>query len=97
MQGSAGPQVAEVVMSPRGWTAFVVALALVAGNWGAHPSRLAPDLAPLHRGWGITSVHKDGAHDLNQVNGIMPFIGDTVQFEPATAPIDAANIPDGTR
>jgi len=84
-------------MSCRGWTALVAALTLVAGNWDAYPSRLAPDIAPLQGAWLITSVHKDGERDPNQVNGIVTFIGDTVQFEPVAAAFETASISDGTR
>ncbi len=84
-------------MSGRGWTALVVALALVAGNWEGDPSRQAPNVGRLQGVWVITSVHKNGARDASQNHGIMIFSDDTVQFEPTTVALEAANIPDGTR
>lgn len=83
-------------MSRHGWSAFVVVMALAAGNWDACPSRLAPDHAPLQGAWVITSAHKNGERDLNPVNGIVTFVGDTVQFDAVAAAFETASIPDGT-
>ena len=82
-------------MSRRGWTALVVATALVAGNWDGNLSKHVPDAGPLQGVWVITSVHKNGFP--GQVNGIITFRGDTVQFEGVIVAYEAANIPDGSR
>jgi hypothetical protein len=95
MQAFPGPQVPEVVMSRCGSTALVVVAALVAGNWDGDPSRQAPNAGRLQGVWVITSVHKNGAREASQNHGIMTFSGDTVQFEPMTVALEAANIPDG--
>jgi hypothetical protein len=96
MQAFPGPQVAEVVMPRCGWTALVVVAALVAGNWDGSPSRPVPGAGPLQGVWVITSVHRNGARDASQIQGIITISGDTVQFEPTTVALEAVNIPDGT-